>query len=170
MSVVTGAPSTRVDVSATLLTPSQQSKRERETKAYCDLSLQQYKLDKQGWTFVWSKGKSTAGVCRYNSKQIAISHQYALKAPWESVKNTVLHEIAHSLVGIEHRHDAVWKAAAQRVGCTGERCHTVTYTKHAWSFQCVNKCWSVGMHRRTRANLEKECHKCQGRVEYVRAI
>jgi len=40
------------------------------------------------------------------------------------IENTVLHEIAHAIVGNEHYHDRVWKECAQRIGCTGDRLAT----------------------------------------------
>ena len=40
----------------------------------------------------------------------------------DEVLDTILHEIAHALVGPQHGHDAVWRAKAREIGCTGERC------------------------------------------------
>lgn len=40
------------------------------------------------------------------------------------IKDTVLHEIAHAIVGNEHGHDGVWKECAQRIGSTGARLAT----------------------------------------------
>ena len=37
--------------------------------------------------------------------------------------DTILHEMAHALVGQVHGHDAVWQA--QVLGCSGRRCHDV---------------------------------------------
>ena len=33
------------------------------------------------------------------------------------VLDTILHEIAHALVGSHHKHDAVWKAKCKEIGC-----------------------------------------------------
>lgn len=38
------------------------------------------------------------------------------------VRDTILHEIAHALVGPEHQHDEVWRRTAVRIGSTGTRC------------------------------------------------
>ncbi len=40
----------------------------------------------------------------------------------DEVLDTILHEIAHALVGPQHGHDAVWRAKAREIGCSGERC------------------------------------------------
>jgi predicted SprT family Zn-dependent metalloprotease len=42
----------------------------------------------------------------------------------DKIKDTVLHEIAHAIVGGEHGHDRVWKDCAQRIGSTGSRLAT----------------------------------------------
>jgi len=75
-----------------------------------------------GWTLVLDTAKTRAGVCRADRKQLGLSrHLTALHSEAE-VTETVLHEIAHALVGPGHGHDAVWRAAARRIGCTGRRC------------------------------------------------
>jgi predicted SprT family Zn-dependent metalloprotease len=38
-------------------------------------------------------------------------------------RNTVLHEAAHIIAGLENGHNRVWKLIARSIGCTGERCH-----------------------------------------------
>lgn len=39
----------------------------------------------------------------------------------EDIKDTVLHEIAHAIVGGRHHHDNVWKACCNKIGCRAER-------------------------------------------------
>ena len=76
----------------------------------------------EGWTLVLDSAKTRAGVCRADRRQLGLSrHLTALHSEAE-VTETVLHEIAHALVGPGHGHDAVWRAAARRIGCTGRRC------------------------------------------------
>ena len=36
----------------------------------------------------------------------------------EDIKDTVLHEIAHAIVGGSHHHDNVWKACCNKIGCS----------------------------------------------------
>jgi hypothetical protein len=38
------------------------------------------------------------------------------------VRDTILHEIAHALVGPSHGHDAVWRRQALAIGSSGQRC------------------------------------------------
>jgi hypothetical protein len=40
----------------------------------------------------------------------------------EEIVDTILHEIAHALVGPRHGHDTVWKAKCTDIGARPERC------------------------------------------------
>ncbi|MBM6404151.1 SprT-like domain-containing protein [Phycicoccus sp. CSK15P-2] len=82
--------------------------------------LTEHGLD--GWTVVADRAKTRAGVCRFGRRQIGISGPLTALHDEAEVRDTLLHEIAHALVGPEHGHDAVWREAAVRIGCTGERC------------------------------------------------
>ena len=48
---------------------------------------------------------------------------FRLNRIWPAMTESLLHEIAHALVGRKHNHDAEWKAKAREIGCTGERTH-----------------------------------------------
>ena len=69
-----------------------------------------------GWKFGFDLAPARGGVCRDTEKQITLSVTYCLKASEAEIVDTILHEIAHAIVGPQHGHDAVWKAAAQRSG------------------------------------------------------
>ena len=88
------------------------------------------------WTFGFDLSTVRAGVCRYRDKRIDLSVSYCLRATRADVENTLLHEIAHAIVGAEHGHDAVWQARAHALGCTAERCHDVTHTLARWVGEC----------------------------------
>ncbi|MFI7546778.1 SprT-like domain-containing protein [Actinoplanes sp. NPDC049599] len=82
--------------------------------------MAQHKLT--GWRLVFDNARTRAGVCRSDRKEIGLSrHLIGLYSP-EQVTETVLHEIAHALVGPRHGHDRVWRTVAQRIGCSGRRC------------------------------------------------
>jgi predicted SprT family Zn-dependent metalloprotease len=76
----------------------------------------------QDWRLAFDRAKRRAGVCRWARKEIGLSAPLTSVHPEAEVRDTVLHEIAHALVGPQHGHDAVWRATAQRIGCTGLRC------------------------------------------------
>lgn len=74
-----------------------------------------------GWRLVLDGARTRAGVCRPGRREIGLSrHLTVLHSPAE-VRDTVLHEIAHALVGSRHGHDAVWRATAVRIGGSGSR-------------------------------------------------
>lgn len=82
-------------------------------------------LDEHGlrdWTVVLDRAKRRAGVCRPGRKEIGLSGPLTALHPEAEVRDTILHEIAHALVGPRHGHDTVWRATALRIGASGERC------------------------------------------------
>ena len=76
----------------------------------------------RGWSFSLNTNKSRLGVCRFREKSIELSVYHVDSSPDASVANTILHEIAHAMVGPSHGHDWTWKSVARMIGCTGERC------------------------------------------------
>ena len=60
--------------------------------------------------------KQAVGWCMYNSKIISLSVPYLQIVPANLVEDTILHEIAHAMVGPNYGHGPVWKAMAQHVG------------------------------------------------------
>ena len=75
-----------------------------------------------GWRVELDGAKRRAGVCRYAERVIGLSAPMTRVHSEDLVRDTVLHEIAHALVGAEHGHDAVWRRTAVRIGASGERC------------------------------------------------
>jgi predicted SprT family Zn-dependent metalloprotease len=75
-----------------------------------------------GWTLVLDGARTRAGVCRPARRQIGLSRVLTALHSREEVTETVLHEVAHALAGVEHGHDAVWRATAVSIGASGARC------------------------------------------------
>lgn len=75
-----------------------------------------------GWRVQLDSAKRRAGVCRFTDRVIGLSGPITELHSEAEVRDTVLHEIAHALVGPEHGHDRVWRATALRIGCSGSRC------------------------------------------------
>jgi len=70
------------------------------------------------WSFKLNKTKRQLGVCKEYAHRIELSEHYVSRNSREHVLDTVLHEIAHALVGTKHGHDAVWKEMCLQLGCT----------------------------------------------------
>ncbi len=76
----------------------------------------------EGWTVRLDQAKTRAGVCRFGEREIGLSKPLTAVHSEAEVRDTVLHEIAHALVGPQHGHDRVWRATALQIGSSGERC------------------------------------------------
>ena len=74
------------------------------------------------WTFAFDNAKTRAGVCRPARRQIGLSRPLTALHDEARVRDTILHEIAHALVGPRHGHDATWRAKARQLGCSATRC------------------------------------------------
>jgi predicted SprT family Zn-dependent metalloprotease len=76
------------------------------------------------WRFDFNNRKGAFGVCNYNLKTIFLSGVLTPSLDFKAVNNTILHEIAHALVGRGHRHDMLWRIKALSIGCDGEVSHS----------------------------------------------
>ncbi|RKU25033.1 hypothetical protein C6497_16800 [Candidatus Poribacteria bacterium] len=120
-----------------------------------------------GWNFGFDLAPARAGICRYKEKQISLSVTYCLKANKSEIRNTILHEIAHAIVGPDHGHDAVWKAVAEKIGCTAERCHRVEHTTPRWLGRCgCGKQWT--RQRLTQRARNGICPSCGDNIQWNR--
>jgi hypothetical protein len=66
----------------------------------------------EGWSFQFDHATTRAGCCNYQTRVISLAQAYARSAADEAIDDTLLHEIAHALVGKAHGHDQVWQAQA----------------------------------------------------------
>ena len=118
------------------------------------------------WRVTYDHARRRAGLCNFTTKTISLSRHYARQAPFEHIKDTILHEIAHALVGPRHGHDATWRQTARQIGCTAMRCHNLTFSAAKWMMVCPNECFAVERHRRKSGLV---CAKCKQPVCFVPA-
>lgn len=119
--------------------------------------MQHHGLIDKGWRFEMDRAKRRFGVCKYRSKQITLSTDLTALNEEKEVRNTILHEIAHALVGPRHGHDAVWKAKAIEIGCTGDRCYGSHVIKPKGNYESVcPKCKTT----KTRHKKPKRDYSC----------
>lgn len=92
------------------------------------------------WIFRWIRSKNVFGRCSYGPV-FAISLSCALVSlnPEADVRDTILHEIAHALVGPGHNHDIMWRIKAAEIGARPERCYqrsAITTPPSRWLGRC----------------------------------
>jgi hypothetical protein len=76
--------------------------------------LARHGLDGWGVTFTW-RGLRLA-ECDEAGLVIVLSRPYVRAAQAPSVEDSVLHEIAHALVGCRHGHDELWREKCREIG------------------------------------------------------
>jgi predicted SprT family Zn-dependent metalloprotease len=92
-------------------------------------SLVRDEMNKAGltdWYFEWDRGKTRAGACHYRHKKITLSEViFSKKENAADVLSTILHEIAHALVGPNvPAHGWEWQRMARSLGIVPDRCHS----------------------------------------------
>lgn len=117
----------------------------------------------EGWRLKLDHARRRAGCCDYTNQTISLSRHYAREAELSHIRDTILHEIAHALVGPKHGHDAVWRMKAREIGCTATRCHTLEFASAPWVMYCPQGCFETPRHRRRRHMV---CARCKTAVAY----
>ena len=109
-----------------------------------------------GWQFQINSNKTRFGVCKFPRQRrgqwipgrIEISRYHLTDEDYQ-VKNTILHEIAHAVVGPQHGHNAVWRSHAIAIGCDGERCGKGRVNApYKWAGTCPSCSTIYKRHRR----------------------
>lgn len=123
--------------------------------------MMQHNLLQSGWMFEFDNAKRRFGCCDYRAKTISLSKSLVELNTEERVKNTILHEIAHALVGRGQGHNNVWKRKAIEIGCDGNRCYTdedTTIVQGKYKATCP-KCNHVH-HKHRKPKNRTSCGKC----------
>lgn len=114
-----------------------------------------------GWSFKFNKSKRMLGICKAGTKRIELSYAYVFKNDESHVRDTILHEIAHAIVGVEHGHDDVWKEMCIRLGCNPKACDsTAVLPQGAWQARCANCMTLFSRHRKPEMLSGMYCKKC----------
>ena len=76
------------------------------------------------WRFFFDHAKKRFGCCDYLNKTIHLSSILVKLNVVERVRNTILHEIAHALSGLDIGHGSEWKRKCREIGAIPERCYS----------------------------------------------
>jgi hypothetical protein len=96
------------------------------------------KYDLHDWRFSFDNAKRRAGACNHTKRTISLSIHLVRIRSDDNVRNTILHEIAHALVGRGHGHNRIWKRKALEIGCDGKRCYTDAKIEGKWVAICAH--------------------------------
>lgn len=131
--------------------------------------LAQHGLTAAGWRVVFDRAKRRAGVCRFGPKEISLSAPITRLHDEAEVRDTILHEIAHALVGHRHGHDATWRRAAREIGCSGSRCTSADAPRvePPWLGVCAAG-HTTGRHRRPERVMT--CAACSRRFDLTHLV
>lgn len=114
------------------------------------------------WHFAWSRSKRQAGCCNFSNKTITLSAPYVELNTEAEVLDTILHEIAHALVGNKAGHGWVWKAKCREIGANPTRCidgDSVVMPPMKWALVCRH-CKEVRGYMGRRTDKRRSCSKC----------
>lgn len=138
--------------------------------------LEKHGLWQQGWRFAWDRAKRRAGCCKYRKRLITLSQPYVelnTSSNPDDIIDTILHEIAHALVGHGHGHDAVWQMKAEEIGARPVRCCDAAAIVLPRG-EYVAKCGGCGKEfRRHKAVKYRYCLACGpgvGKLNFVHEI
>lgn len=116
-----------------------------------------------GWSFGWDRAVKRRGVCSHATETITMSRKLAVLNSYEESEQTLLHEVAHALVGAGHGHDAVWLRQARALGFKGSRTSKrTTEVTPTLIGTCPNGHESKRFRRPRRAT---SCGRCSSRFD-----
>ncbi|MFE6966715.1 SprT-like domain-containing protein [Agromyces sp. NPDC057679] len=114
------------------------------------------------WHLALGSAERRMGSCHYRTTTIRLSRLYIAAAEERQVRNTILHEIAHALVGayvvrglsrVRSGHGPEWKKKAIEIGCDGKRCGENPY--YTAKREAAAEASAAAPHRNDTATGEK---------------
>lgn len=121
------------------------------------------------WQIELRSYKSTGGVTYYGTKKIGLSRFLLPKWTEAQVRQIMLHEIAHALVGPSHKHDNIWRRKAIEIGYTGGVTHDLPTVERRWHVVCPTHGIIAKRHRRSGVGRTHLCTICFDVVSWVDA-
>lgn len=112
-----------------------------------------------GWNLSLDRATRRFGCTDYGTMTISLSKALVELNEWETVKKTVIHEIAHALVGSRHGHDDIWRAKAISLGHSGSRCYSAVDVVTP-PMKYVGTCPKCGKQTQKNRRQEVACGKC----------
>ena len=123
------------------------------------------------WSFGFDRALRRVGHCSFIKKKITLSVYFVMSNHEDEVNDTILHEIAHALVGIKRvpgrcnvvAHGHEWRAMCRQIGANPKRCcdSMVTMPKGRYVAYCPNCGQEFRKYRLRVKNIKMRwCAKC----------
>jgi predicted SprT family Zn-dependent metalloprotease len=136
---------------------------------YAFAYLRKYGLIERGWSFRFDGAKRRLGLCDYDERVICVSREHAELNDFATVRDTILHEIAHAIIGPGKGHGKEWQAMARQIGAipTARKSPPVSPQPKLllWCIECRKVVG--GLYRRTESRFRHT--ECDSLVELKEA-
>ena len=110
------------------------------------------------WKFAFDRAIRRFGSCNERKKLITLSGRLTELNSEYQVRDTILHEIAHALVGARAGHGRKWRKMASLVGCNARSCYGDEVRQPAGGF--VGQCPTCGRELRRARRRQVSCGRC----------
>lgn len=120
------------------------------------------------WDLQFDRARQRFGRCVYDTYTIQLSAPLVSLNEEHHVRDTILHEIAHALMGPGYGHGPEWRRMARRIGAPPERCFTQAVVtperKYSGTCDCPGKVFRRD--RLTAGTRRGSCPKCLTRITW----
>lgn len=137
---------------------------EKEVEKLTLTLMEEHGLYWPTWGFRLTRHKLKLGRCvynRYGGGTIEISKNW-LHLPYDQIRDTILHEIAHALAGHGAKHGPAWKKVCIRIGAKPDEfadLRSQERVEFKWTGICVNG-HRIERHALTEKGRGLACGRC----------
>lgn len=124
--------------------------------------MREHHITDKGYRFDWDRAVKRFGACHYDTKRITLSKHLVSLNSEEEVRQVILHEIAHAIVGARAGHGRTWQWTARQIGYTGKRTHDAEVPVEPWIGTCPNCGGTLKRHRRKNIACGRCCERYNG--------
>lgn len=131
--------------------------------------MRKHGLLADGWTWKWDRATRRMGQCSYGDRRLSFSRALFSRNNEARCRDTVLHEIAHALVGPGYGHGPVFMAKCREIGAEARASYSEATTTTVPA-KYIGTCGCGPVHKRmkrTKAmNSNRVCARCEQSVSW----